>query len=509
MHKLSKILFSLAGLALAAFALARFLLGGGWMPFYTILLAFAGVFTLIAVIKERKFFIEFFTMRTTKHGLNMGAMILLVIALMVIVNYIGVKRNKTWDFSQAKTNTLSDQSVQIVKGLKSELKVLYFYKEGTQGNDENRRAFRELLKKYQDVSNQVRLEFYEVNQHPKLAEDYGVTKGSGLAFVEYNGRRNRIEKVDEQEITQGIIKVTREKMKTVYFVTGHGERDIEDAIEASGINLLKMLIENNSFAVKTWNLPSQPQAPQDADTVIIIGPQQAYTSQELLALEEYLKKGGNLLLALEPNKTQGLEKILKKVGVIPENNYVRSSYMGLGYIDGGTLGNVFSLNSAITKVFANKRDIIRMDWPMSFKTEPKSEDIKIESIVRTDENAAAFPEPKITAGQRPTGPFHFGFEVNGKFPGGGDKPFQIVVYGDADFLSNSMLYQNLNRDLALNSVSQLTREEGLISITPREVKRTELMVTTAKLGGFYISMFLIPITLLVAALSLWWKRRGA
>jgi len=311
MSKLSKILFSLAGLALAAFALARFLLGG-WMPFYTILLVFTAVFVLTALYMDRKLFLDFFTMRTTKHGINMGALILLVLALIVIVNYIGIKRNKTWDFSQAQTNTLSDQSVQILKNLESELKVLYFYKDGTQGNEENRRAFRELLKKYQDQSNHVRLEFYEVNQHPTLAEEYGVTKGTGLAFVEYQGRRNRIEKVDEQEITQGIIKITRKKSKTIYFVTGHGERDIEDAQEASGLNMFKLLIENNSFTVKTWNLPSAPQVPADADTVAIIGPQQVFSSYEIAVLDDYLKKGGNLLLALESKKTQGLEQILRK-----------------------------------------------------------------------------------------------------------------------------------------------------------------------------------------------------
>lgn len=507
MSKLSKILLSLAGLSLAAFGLARFLLGG-WMPIYTILLVFTVVFVLIAVFKDRKLLAEFFTMKTTKHGMNMGLMILLVLTLIVIINYIGVKRNKTWDFSQAKTNTLSEQSIQIVKNLKSDLRVLYFYKEGTQGNAENRTAFRELLKKYQDQSNKISLEFFEVNQHPKLAEDYGVTKGSGLAFVEYEGKKNRLEKVDEQEITQAIIKVTREKMKTLYFVTGHGELNPEDAQEASGLNAFKMLIENNSFNVKMWNLPSAPQVPQDADTVVIAGPQQAFQDYEIKALEDYLKNGGNILMALESGKTQGLEKILSKLGVTPENNYIKSSYMGLGFIDGGTIGNVFSTNSTVTRVFSGQNGVVRMDWPMNLKISNPPEGITVEPIVKTDQNASAFKQPKIDVGDNPTGPFQLGLEINGKY-NGGEKPFQLMVYGDAEFLSNQMLYQNLNRDLALNTVSQLTREEGLISIAPREVQRTELMVTTAKLGGFYIFLVLVPVGLLIAALVFWVRRRGA
>ncbi len=507
MSKLSKILLSLAGVSLAAFGLAKFLLGG-WMPFYWVLIGFTAFFVLVAVVKDYKLIIEFLTLKTTKHGMNMGAMILLVLALVGIVNYIGIKRNVTWDFSQAKTNTLSEQSVKVVKDLKADLKILYFYKEGTQGIEQHRAAFRELIKRYQDQSNNVSLEFYEVNQHPALAEEYGVTKGSGLAFVEYQGRRNRIDRVDEQEITQAIIKVTREKLKSIYVVSGHGELNIEEGQEASGLNAFKMLVENNSFVVKALNLPTSPQIPEDADTLVIVGPRQNFQPYEIEALENYLKKGGNLLLALESGKTAGLEGVLGKVGVIPENNYIRSTFMGLGYIDGGTIGNVFSLNSSVTKVFRTKEDVVRMDWPMNLKTQNVPERITIEPLVKTDENAVAFTAPQIKPGNQPTGPFQLGVEVKGKYPGG-EKDFQMIVFGDAEFLSNHMLYQNLNRDLALNTISQLSQEEDLISVTPREVQRTQMMVTTAKLGGFYIFLFLVPISLLVTAVTFWLRRRGA
>jgi ABC-type uncharacterized transport system involved in gliding motility auxiliary subunit len=508
MSKLGKISFAFSIIALLGFAIVR-LLFGGWMPFYTVLLAFFVFFAGCGFFLDRKFFAEFFTMKTTKHGMNMGVMIILVVVGLIVVNYIAVKRNKTWDFSQAQSNTLSDQSIKVVQGLKSELKVLFFYKEGSQGLDENRKAFRELLKKYQDKSNLVHLEFYELNEHPKLAEDYGVTKGGGLAFVEYEGHKNRLERIDEQEVTQAIIKVTRPNSKTAYYLTGHGEANFDDSQEATGVNALKLLIENNSFNVKPWNLPSAPQAPSDADAVLIVGPTQKFADYELKALEDYLKKGGNILMALEPGKTEGLETLLQKVGVKPGNNYIRSSFMGMGFIDGLTLGNVFSLNSAITKVFSNQRDVVRMSWPMDLKTEKAPEGIKVEAIVKTDQNATAFPTPKIEVGKYPQGPFQLGLEVNGQWPGGGEKPFQLIVFGDSEFMMNQYLYQSLNRDLVLNSVSQLSKEENLISISPREVQRTDLQVTTAKVGAFYIFMAVIPLCLFVSAIVFFLRRRRA
>jgi ABC-type uncharacterized transport system involved in gliding motility auxiliary subunit len=507
MSKLGKVSFVLAIVSILAFSVVRMLLGG-WMPFYTILLGFFGFFLIVGVTLDRKFFSQLFLMKTTKHGMNMGVMILLVIALLVVVNYIAIKRNKTWDFSQAQTNTLSEQSLKVVQSLKSELKVLFFYKEGSQGADDNRKAFRELLKKYQDKSNFVRLEFYELNQNPKLAEEYGVTKGGGLAFVEYEGRKNRLERVDEQEVTQAIIKVTRAQSKVAYFVTGHGEADIEDNNDASGMNAVKLLIENNSFTVKNWNLPTTPEAPADADAVLIVGPTQKFADYEIKGLEAYLKRGGNVLMALEPGKTEGLETLLKKLGIKPENNYVKSSFMGMGFIDGPTLGNVFSPNSSITKVFGNQRDVVRMNWPMSFKIENVPDGIKVEPIVKTDQNSGAFPQPKVDVGTHPQGPFNLALEVNGRWDGG-EKDFQLLVFGDSEFMSNQLLYQSLNRDLALNSVSQLTKEENLISIVPREVQKTNMQITTAKLGSFYISMFLIPLCLFAAAITFFIRRRRA
>lgn len=506
MTKISKIFLAMAAVALLAFVVAKSLLGS-WMPFYTILLVFVAGLSGAVIYIERQVLRQFFSMKTTKHGLSMGFTLLLVFVIAGLLNYIAVKRNKTWDFSQSQVNTISPQSIKVVKELKDDLRVLFFYKEGSQGVDDNRRAFRDLLKKYQDQSSFVGLEFIEVNQNPKLAEDFGVNKGSGLAFVEYKGKRNRLEKVDEQDITQAIIKVTRDKMKTVYFVMGHGESDPEDSREAAGLNMFKLLIENNSFAVKTWNLPAQPEVPKDADAVFIVGAQQNFADYEIATLEKYLASGGSLLLAFEGGKTLGLEKILSQAGVTAEKNFIKSSYMNMGYIDGGTLGNVFSLNSNITKVFANERDIVRFGWPMNFKTDKKPEGFQIEAIVRTDENATAFPSPLVQKGQFPQGPFQLALEVNGKWKGA-EKPFQMVVYGDSEFMTNSMLYQNLNRDLALNTTSQLTKEEGLISVVPREVQRTELMVTTAKMGGFYILLFALPLGLLISTLTIWIRRRG-
>ena len=85
------------------------------------------------------------------------------------------------------------------------LLILYFYQKGTEGVEENRRAFIELMKKYQDQSSLIKLEFVDVNERPDLTEKYSVTKGNEV-YLEYKGRKNQIQKIDEQEITSALVK---------------------------------------------------------------------------------------------------------------------------------------------------------------------------------------------------------------------------------------------------------------------------------------------------------------
>lgn len=512
MNRLSKISFLVSGISFICLILSRMVFGG-WHHLMWIPLVFFLVFLVYPLVKEIRFFVSFFTMKTTKKGLSMGALIVLMLTVLTLVNLISVRKYKTWDFSAAKTNTLSDQSIKLLKGLDEELKVIFFYKNGQEGVEENRRAFRELIKKYQDQTDRIRLDFIEVNERPDIAKEYGVDKGSGIVFLNYKGRKNRIEKIEEQEVTGALVKVTREKDKIVYFVTGHGESDLEDNREATGLNALRMMISNNRYEVKTLALNVAPKVPADADMVAVVGPQQNFLEHEIQALEDYLKRGGSLLLALESQKTGGLEKILAKLGIEPRNDYVLNlieTVMGKGVNQGPTVAPNFSLQSEITKVFGRNEAVV-FRFPMGLKVGKAPAGVELDEIVKTPEESMAFSDLRIS-GDGQMGPATLGVTAKGRFPGADEKApeFRLVVYGDADFLSNALLYQNLNRDLALNTLASLSKEENLISITPKDQQVTQMSYVGAR-RSFFLWGFVIPLPLLLlaAAVGLWTRRRFA
>ncbi len=510
--RLSKILFLFSGISLASFGIVYFLIGQ-WVPFLWIPVGLFFLLTAFALFTERNLIKEFLTLRTTKHGMNMGVLILLVFTCLVTVNFISVRNYKTWDFSKEHINSLSEQSIKLLKSLDSDLSVKFFYQKGAEGVDEAKRGFRELLKRYQDESKFVKLEFIDVNERPDLAEQYGVTKGSGVVYLDYKGRKNKIEKIEEQEITSALVKVTRDSDKIIYVTTGHGELDLNQAREAQGAAALKSLLEGNRYQVRPLPLVTSPKVPDDANVLIIPGATQAFLEPEVKAIEAYLQKGGNLLLALNPKTNHGLDGLVKALGLQLQNNFVVTileTAFGKAINPESTPATVFSSTHQITKPFGqNQFAIFRLPQGLK-KVEPAAPGLTIDEIVKTGDKAMAFPDTKFDK-DAVSGTFTVAAAVKGKFAGADDKApeFMAVVVGNSDFLNNQRLYQNLNRDLALNSVGYLSREENLISIAPREVGVTKMQLPDHKLYMFLVFALAVPLCLLGTSLGLWYRRRAA
>ena len=513
MSKISKILYLLAALSFVSVVIIKLLIGG-WIPFLWLCLMLSVACIGAAIWKDRLFFSEFFGMKTTKQGLSMGALIALVMSFLIAVNFIAVRKYKVFDFSATQQNTLSQQSIQLLKTLNSDLQVFYFYQKGAEGVEENRRAFIELLKKYQDQSSNVKLEFIDVNERPDLAEKYGVNKGNGVVFVDYKGRKNQIQKIDEQELTSALVKVTREKEKTVYFTVGHGEKSLDDMRETGGLGALKGLLEGNRYAVKTVSLQGKGEVPADADVLIIAGPIQSFLEIEVKALENYLKKGGSLYISLEQKYNHNLRGLLAMMGVESKEDYLVNfvdTQIGRAVNPQSTSGTQFSPVHSITKPFdKNLFAVFRLPMALE-KTKSAPEGFAIEPLVKTSDKTMSYKEIDFKAGGTP-GIFTVAMTVKGKLSTSdqNSSEFNAIVVGDVDFMSNQLLYQNLNRDLVLNSIAFLAKEENLISITPKEVGITKMQMSET---AFYVFIFgfivTLPLALLITGGTLWVKRRHA
>lgn len=127
MSRWAKVSWLLCGLSVLILVAVRFILGG-WANFLYVPLAVLVVSFGLALALDWKFYLEFFTLRTTKHGMNMGVLIILVVALLAAVNMISVRFNKSFDLTSEKLNSLSDQSGKVIGDLKENLGIVVFYR---------------------------------------------------------------------------------------------------------------------------------------------------------------------------------------------------------------------------------------------------------------------------------------------------------------------------------------------------------------------------------------------
>ncbi len=518
MTKLGKLGLGLAMLSLISFVASKSILNG-WMPFLWVQLGLTVFFFVLTAYFERHLLVDFFTTKTTKNGMNMGVMILLVLVVLILVNVLSIRNYKTFDMTQARLNSLSDQSIKVVKALDDEVKVRLFYQKGMEGIDQAKDRFRRAIRLYQDVSEKVTLEFVDMDEKPKLVEEYGVNKGTGLAFVEYKGRRNRVEKFDdEQELTNAMIKATREKDKIIYWAQGAGEADMADTTTREGAGLMKAPLEAIRFSVKTLNLNTSPKIPDDADVLAIVGPKQDYFPPAIAAIEAYLARGGSVLLALEPKREAGLAPLLAKMGLMVSNKFSGTAVQDISgkmvvEPKAPVIGFSASQSSELVKnISPNEYMQLKQPQALIRLTETPA-NITYEDLIKTyqgtvqvDSLADLENPAKIGAPSE----FNVATSLKGKFPGAADgKEFMAVVTGDADLYNNLSVSQKISRDFAYNTFAYLGKETDLISIAPKDPAVTAMTLTPTKSFMMLGYVFLMPFALLIAGIVFFVKRRSA
>jgi hypothetical protein len=129
--------------------------------------------------------------------------------------------------------------------------------------------------------------------------------------------RNQVFK-GEEVVTSGILQMLDAKKPKIYFVRGHGERDVE-VREPKGISQVQERLQGDNMETATFMLVSAEKVPEDADLVVIIGPRQPFTPKELEVLKDYVAgRKGRLLVCLDEYRAEadlGLDAFMAEFGI--------------------------------------------------------------------------------------------------------------------------------------------------------------------------------------------------
>jgi ABC-type uncharacterized transport system involved in gliding motility auxiliary subunit len=452
------------------------------------------------------------------YGTGSVVSVLLVAGILILAALLADWHQVKWDTTRGKSESLTTVSRALLQEVKKPLTMTAFVPEGSP----ERRTIRDVLQRYAYNNPEVSYHFVDPDRQPMKAQEAGY-RFPGNILLEYEGRRQMADQPNENSITNALRKILKAERKQLYFLTGHGERDINDA-KPGGFQVAKRALENEGYEVKTLNLLTQSEVPPEAAAIIIASPRKPLLANEVQALKALLNRGGRLLVMLEAFQNGGLQDFLAGYGVVLDDGIildVNQVSRALGVSAVMPLVAQYG-PSKITQDFKNIVTIFPLARPLTLKRDVK--DVSLLPLATTMASSyekmgkewmkakqGAF-DPK----EDRKGPFTLAAQAEikpaaakGQAPAGkkagNDHPTYLVVYGDVDFAANS--YFNLfgNGDLFLNSVNFLASEEK--QITVREATKAQLLHLSGGQAWILLVASLVWAPLVMLGAGIWAYRR--
>jgi len=491
---------------------------------YAFYLAWAGLVCVLAyTLGQWREIAKVFSRRQTRYGTLTATSVLVVLGILIAINYIGAKQNKRWDLTASKQFSLSDQTKNVISKLDAPMDILVFAQETEFP------TFRDKLKEYAYLSKNISTEYIDPDKKRTLAQENQVQQYGTIVF-KYKGRVERVTSSAEQDITNGIIKVVSGTQKKVYFTQGHGEKDTTSS-ERDGYASIAAALGRENYTVDKVVLAQTGSVPDDAAVVVVAGPRTDFFPNEIDALKKYLAKSGKLLLEIDPPEKADSPPFTNLIALAHEwgmqvGNDVVVDASGMGRLIGTDESVPVAANypqHPITQRFnyLTAYPLTRSVVPVTggvdghvaqtfIETSPRSwGETDLKSLMTTGK--VAFDEGKDVKG-----PVSIAAAVSAAAASDAPKieadapksETRVVVIGDSDFASNSVLGIQGNRDMFMNTIGWLSQQENLIAIRPKEADDRRVTMTAAQQTNVvWLSLLVIPAFIFGSGVYTWWRRR--
>lgn len=480
--------------------------------------------------------------RQVRYGGNSLLMTILFIGIVALIAFMSQRYSKRIDLTANRSYSISQQSKKVIDNLGQPVKVWVFY--SPYGNRSSTEA---LLKSYQASSGgKLTYEFVDTDAHPTQAAQYGLAEGEADVLVmESGGRRQKVTGTTESDITSGLLKLSSDKQKVIYILTGEGERSPDDAT-GNGLAQAKTALQKDNYVVKTLNLATSAGSaatgdaattvtnttgvtvsgsitgtnparqygaiPADAAALIIASPTKPIPDGMWQVISQWLTNGGKLYLLSDAlGGETGLEgMLLANWGITLRNDLVidtASSMMN----DPSTLVVQQGSYSPITKdlksniILPGARSIIVPSDAGAGTTVTPLAQSTAQSWGETD-LANLNAGVRYNQGNDAIGPLNLAVSVERDAPDGAKS--RLVIVGCARFAVDSVITNFGNLDFFVNSVNWLTEDEQLISIRPQATESRTLNMPPSDARLFsLVTVAGMPLLVLALGAVVWWRRR--
>ena len=453
---------------------------------------------------------QFVRARSTRYGANAIVYTAFFVAVVGMLNFLGVRYHKRFDLSAEGVNTLSEQSRAMLDKLEEDVKIDVFW----QTRDP---VLEELFDAYKYRTKHVEVRFIDPQVRPEVAQEAGISQVPSIR-VTMADRNTVITETDEEAITNAIQRVSSTVRKKIYFADGHGEPSIDDSQGVGGFGLFADSLRKQNYEVAKLFLPEVQEVPQDAAVLIVTATEKDYFPQELDTLARYMRRGGRVLVLLEPRQADKLVGFLKDWGAVAGNDVLVDQQIRL--FEGVTLGlepvvSDYGDHPAVKSL--KERTLFSLARSVS-PADPPPKGIVVKTIASTAKTSWAETDLDALFNQGAAelsdadkaGPVSIAVAASAyakDIGGEGDAEFEMAVFGDSTFATNKYWRQLFNDALVLSVTGWLAGEEARVTIGPRAVRASRAYLTPEQaMSVFYLSVLVIPELILLLGVAVWWRR---
>ncbi len=293
-----------------------------------------------------------------KFGSNTVAFIALILGILVLVNFLSSRRFLRADLTEDKRYTVSKATKNVLKSLDDIVTITVYYSTEPADLARVRREIRDVLDEYKAFSQKLQIDFIDPADFddaqkqelrfkgiPEVQHDVFKKDKVEIAMVYkaisvgYSGKEEVLPIVQstsnlEYELTSTILKVTTKEAKTVGFLTGHEEFDIN--AQTQGNQQFRALLDKNGrgqYNLTSVNLQTGEPIDQSITTLVVAGPKQTLTEREKYEIDQFIMRGGRAIFLVDPITmppgtlqaaplSTGLNDLLKHYGIKLGNNLI-------------------------------------------------------------------------------------------------------------------------------------------------------------------------------------------
>lgn len=495
-----------------------------------------------------------------KYGTLATVFTVIVVAIVVAINLIAQDVTERFDLTMDLTDndiyTVSQDTIDYLEDLDQKVEITVLADESAfENNAIYFKQASEVIKKYALYSDNISVNFIDMNKNPTIVSKYNdiykgdLAEGDIVIFRESTsdedsdrikvlslsnlfttstdnyGNTTVTQSNAEQELTSAVMYVTDANPKKAVLVS----TDMPTSVYASAQSLLKML-NSNGYDLEEVDLLTSDLDIENTDLLLILSPLNDFNNAVIEKISDYLYNDGKLgknvlyMANYDQNKTDNIDAFLEEWGLSVGDSYIAETntsasqnvtVYGLGYTIRSSIGVI--ANDDYADLVSDTTLPIAVPLPRPIETLWETNGDRETSVILTTSSTSALV-PRDASDD-----FDISTAVTGMqnvmamgskyiFDDNNEKVTSNVMVMGSAFMSDIYITSDTsynNGEFILNSVNKMTGKSSGITIVPKSLSISTISIDDTQVTAIRtVVMFVIPLVIVAIGVVVYVRRRN-